>query len=85
MQRDFLPPLYPVTNKELILLASQHMTVYDLEVNRQEVSAVVSIINIRSFSKPRGISWKQLHILFKATRLNPSWRNSVALSLYLDS
>jgi len=33
MQRDFLLPLHPVTNKELILLAPQDMTVHDLEVN----------------------------------------------------
>ena len=34
MHRDFLPPLRPVTNKELIQLAPRgvHMTVYDLEV-----------------------------------------------------
>ena len=32
MQRDFLLLLHPVTNKELILLAPQDMTVHDLEV-----------------------------------------------------
>lgn len=34
VQRDFLPPLRPVTNKELIRLAPRgvDMTVYDLEV-----------------------------------------------------
>ena len=40
MQRDFLPPLYSVTNKELILLAPQDMTVHDLEVNCQNVPAI---------------------------------------------
>jgi hypothetical protein len=42
MQRDFLPPLYPVTNKELILLAPQDMTVRDLEVNFQHVPAIMA-------------------------------------------
>ena len=40
MQRDFLPPLYPVTNKELVLLAPQDMTVHDLEVNCQDLSVI---------------------------------------------
>jgi len=40
MQRDSLPPLYPVTNKELILLAPQDMTVRDLEVNRHETLTI---------------------------------------------
>ncbi|KAF9781374.1 hypothetical protein BJ322DRAFT_1080688 [Thelephora terrestris] len=44
MQRDFLPPLRPVTNKELVQLAPRGMgmTVYDLEQAQKDVLEAVS-------------------------------------------
>ncbi|KAF9642119.1 hypothetical protein BDM02DRAFT_3193868 [Thelephora ganbajun] len=42
MQRDFLPPLYPITNKELITLAPRGMTVYDLEQAQRDILEATS-------------------------------------------